>query len=203
MPYIVPLPVRISEMSALENSKPFSPGHVYLNQSKQAFFLFEIFAPPWQRDYAPSGTSRWYLLIWSFATATLKAMFSKYHLIWPSSSFWRNTDLNGASGNTITSNLPYWYLVLHNLLYCDFVVIKSAKVLSCRDFMQNPDCRWKKTVQLSQWLQLILPRYSCFFYHGIFDALPLTHDIFVCTWLGIASLSTLWTFLFPQLLGFH
>ena len=36
-----------------------------------------------------------------------------------------------------------------------------------------------------------------------FDALPLTYDIFVCTWLGIASLSTLWTFLFPQLLGFH
>ena len=153
MPYIVPLPVQISEMSVLENSKPFSPGHVYLNQSKQAFSLFEIFAPPWQRDYAPNGTSRWYLLIWNFATVTLKEMFSKYHLIWPSSSFWRNTDLNGASGNTITSNLPCWYLVLHSLLYCDSVAIKSAKASSYHNSIRE---KKKDTTRLGTVILLFL-----------------------------------------------
>ena len=137
MPYTVLLPVQISETSVLENSKLFSPGHVYLNQSKQAFSLFEIFAPHWQRDYAPNGTSIWYLLIWNFATVTLKVMFSKYHLIWPSCSFWRNTDLNGASGNTITLNLPCLYLVLHSLSYCDFVAIESAKVSSYHNFIRS------------------------------------------------------------------
>ena len=137
MPYTVLLPVQISETSVLENSKLFSPRHVYLNQSKQAFSLFEIFAPHWQLDYAPNGTSIWYLLIWNFATVTLKVMFSKYHLIWPSCSFWRNTDLNGASGNTITLNLPCLYLVLHSLSYCDFVAIESAKVSSYHNFIRS------------------------------------------------------------------
>ena len=137
MPYTVLLPVQISETLVLENSRLFSPGHVYLNQSKQAFSLFEIFAPHWQRDYAHNGTSIWYLLIWNFATVTLKEMFSKYHSIGPSCSFWRNTDLNGASGSTITSNLPCLYLVLHSLSYCDFVAIKSAKVSSYHNFIRS------------------------------------------------------------------
>ena len=137
MPYTVLLPVQISETLVLENARLFSPGHVYLNQSKQAFSLFEIFAPHWQRDYAPNGTSIWYLLIWNFATVTLKEMFSKYQSIGPSCSFWRNTDLNGASGSTITSNIPCLYLVLHSLSYCDFVATKSVKVASYHNFIRR------------------------------------------------------------------
>ena len=190
MPYIVPLPVQISEMSVLENSKPFSPGHVYLNQSKQAFSLFEIFAPPWQRDYAPNGTSRWYLLIWSFATVTLKEMFSKYHLIWPSSSFWRNTDLNGASGNTITSNLPCWYLVLRSLLYCDSVAIKSAKA----SYYHNSIREKKKTrpdwglwycysfiIVIGFWIKHV--NSGCHFLVQFKTSLALTPRLFIYSWL--------------------
>ena len=35
-----------------------------------------------------------------------KEMFSKYQFIGLSFNFWKNTDLNGASGSITTSNLP-------------------------------------------------------------------------------------------------
>ena len=148
MPYIVPLPVQISEMSVLENSKPFSPGHVYLNQSKAGIFplrdlrtaLTTRLRTQWDIQMVPSDLE--------FRYGDLEGDVFKYHLIWPSSSFWRNTDLNGASGNTITSNLPCWYLVLHSLLYCDSVAIKSAKASSYHNSIRE---KKKDTTRLGMW----------------------------------------------------
>ena len=160
----VPLPVPISEMLVLENLKLFSPGHANLNQLKQAFFHYEIYAQHWQRDYAPNGTFTWYLRTWNFATLIFKAMFSKSQSIGPSCNFWMNTDLSGASGSTITSNLLGLYLVLHSPSYCDFVAIKSAKVLSWRNFMQNPDRGMKRQYNLTTVLVWFHRLMSCHLY---------------------------------------
>ena len=172
MPYTVSLPTQISETLVLENLKLFSPGHVSMNQSKQAFSHFEIYAPHWQRDYAPNGISIWHPLIWNFATQIFKEMFSKYQSIGPSGNFWMNTDLNGASGSTTTSNLLGSYQVLHSLSYCDFVAIKFVKVLSYRNFIRRPD-RGKKTVRFHHHLdQVLIANMSCYIFASSFDLLP-------------------------------
>ena len=104
--FTVLLPIQISRTLVRENLKLFSPGHVSWNRSKQASSPFEIYVLPWQQDYVPNGTSIWNLRLWSFATAILKVMLSKFQMIGPSCSFWKSTDLSGVSGSTTTSNPP-------------------------------------------------------------------------------------------------
>ena len=173
MPNTVLLPVPISETLVLENLKLFSPGHASLNQLKQAFSHCEIYAQHWQRDYAPNGIFTWYLRTWNFATLIFKEMFSKYQSIGPSCNFWMNTDLNGASGSTTTSNLLGSYLVLHSLSYCDFVAIKFAKVLTYRDFMRNPDRGVKRQYNLTTVLIRLNRLMSCHLHKTEFICLTL------------------------------
>ena len=134
-------------MSVLENLKLFSLGHVISNLPKLVLYLSVTYAVPWSPDYAPNGTSIWSLLIWSFATLTSKVMFFKFQMIGRSCSFWTSTDLNGASGSTITSNPHGWFLVPHNPLFCGYNVIKFVKVSSCRNIR-------RKGKDKNEWLRL-------------------------------------------------
>ena len=192
-------------VSAGELEALFSPGHANLNQLKQAFFHYEIYAQHWQRDYAPNGTFTWYLRTWNFATLIFKAMFSKYHSIGPLCNFWMNTDLNGASGSTITSNLLGWYLVLHSPSYCDFVAIKSAKVSSCRDFMQNPDRGEKRQYHLTMgltWFHLLM---SCLLYKTEFIRFILDSRLYQRLYMALYcfSINTVWRLFVPSAFGFY
>ena len=102
MPYTVLLPVQISETLVLENLRLFSPGHVYLNQSKQAFSLFEIFVTALTTRLRipmghPHGTFGFGIsLRWSWRRCFPSTNRLDHH-----AAFGRNTDLNGASGSTI------------------------------------------------------------------------------------------------------
>ena len=173
MPYTVLLPIPISETLVLENLKLFSPGHVSLNQSKQAFPTARSTHSIDNEITHPMGYSHGTPLTWNFATLIFKEMFSKYQSIGPSCNFWMNTDLNGASGSTTTSNLLGSYLVLHSLSYCDFVAIKFAKVLSYRDFMRSPDRGAKRQYNLTTVLIRFNRHMSCHIYKTEFICFTL------------------------------
>ena len=59
----------------------------------------------------------------------------------PSRSFWRNIDLNGASGSTTTSNLLYWYQALGSLLFFDYNVTEFVKESSYLNYIGLNDLR--------------------------------------------------------------
>ena len=117
------------------NLKLFLPGHASWNQLKQAFFPFETYVPPSQKDWGPNGTSVLTLRIWSFAIAIWKVMHSKFPMIGLSCSFWKNTVLTGESGSTTTSNPLCSYQVPHSLsrYVCD--AIRLALELSYPDVL--------------------------------------------------------------------
>ena len=127
-------------MLVQENLKLFSPGHVSWNQSKQAFFPFETYVLPSQQDYGPNGTSIWNLRIWNFATAIWKVMLSKFPMIGPSCSFWKNTDLIGVSGSTTISNPPCSYPAPHSLSCYVWDAIRLALESSYPDLL----CGWTR-----------------------------------------------------------
>ena len=61
-------------------------------------------------------------------------MSLEYQMTGPSCSFWRNIDLNGASGSITTSNLLYWYQALDSLLFFDYNVtefVQESSYLNC------------------------------------------------------------------------
>ena len=68
-------------------------------------------------------------------------MSLEYQMTGPSRSFWRNIDLNGASGSTTTSNLLYWYQALNNLLFFDYNVTEFVKESSYLNFIGLNDMR--------------------------------------------------------------
>ena len=136
------LPIQISRMLVQENLKLFSPGHVSWNQSKQAFFPFETYVLPSQPDYGPNGISIWNLRIWNFATAIWKVMLSKFPMIGPSCSFWKNTDLSGESGSTITSNPPCSYPVPHSLSCYVWDATRLALKSSYPDLLRGRTGKW-------------------------------------------------------------
>ena len=105
--YTVPWPTTISDAPLLENGKLYSPGHAKSYQTKHPPYNSVTYDQHWQLVFALSGTSTWYHQIWSSATLTFPEMYLEYQMTGPSRSFWRNIDLNGASGSTTTSNLLY------------------------------------------------------------------------------------------------
>ena len=125
--------VQISKMSVATNLKLCLPGRVRWNQLKPASFPLENYVSVFQKDWGPNGTSNLILRIWSFAIATWKEIHSKSPMIWRSCSFWRNTDPNGDSDSTTTSNPLCSSRVPHSLLcyVCD--ATKLAPVWSYPD----------------------------------------------------------------------
>ena len=128
---------KFSEMLAATNLKLCSPGHVRWNQLKPASFPLENYVSVFQKDWGPNGTSNLTLRIWSFAIATWKVIHFKSPMTWRSCSFWRNTDPNGDSDSTTTSNPLCSSRVLHSLscYVCD--ATKLAPVWFCPDTLTS------------------------------------------------------------------
>ena len=173
------------------NLKLFLPGHVSWNQSKQAFFPSETYLPPSQRDYGPNGTFNLNLRIWSFAMAIWKVMLSKFPMIGPSCSFWKNTVLIGESGSTITSNPPCSCRVLHSLSYYVWDAIRLARGSSYLDLL-----RWwtgkcltfylflHETLLILRTLRIFTFRFN--FHHLFFFAsLPPLIITIIILWFGL------------------
>ena len=139
--YTVSWPTTISDAPLLENGKLYSPGHAKSHQTKHPPYNSVTYDQHWQLVFVLSGTSTWYHQIWSSATLTFPAMSLEYQMTGPSRSFWRNIDLNGASGSTTTSNLLYWYQALNSLLFFDYNVTEFVKESSYLNYIGLNDMR--------------------------------------------------------------
>ena len=187
-------------MLVQENLKLFSPGHVSWNQSKQAFFPFETYVLPSQQDYGPNGTSIWNLRIWNFATAIWKVMLSKFPMIGPSCSFWKNTDLIGVSGSTTISNPPCSYPAPHSLSCYVWDAIRLALESSYPDLF----CGWtgKWTIDPSSLLiyEILSPRQT--FWDFTFRFMVWQFILRVLRYPFVTIILLLGMHVWPQLLGF-